>query len=352
MKNDGNVKMSRFPVSLLVILFLSLLFMSGMHQGLIVLGDEMNWNGLVKTIVPMVYWLLVAVVLTLYTGWRVKRTYEIPMQELAKAASKVAHGDFSVYIPTINTADKTDYLDVMIMDFNKMVEELGSIETLKTDFFSNVSHEIKTPLAVIQSNAELLQREELSKEQQKECTDTILVATKRLSNLITNILKLNKLEKQAISPEPKRYDVCAQLCECALQFENVWEEKNIEFEADLEDRTYIEADEELMAIVWTNLLSNAVKFTPNGGKITLTEKSDGERVIISVTDTGCGMNKQTMKHIFDKFYQGDTSHSTEGNGLGLALVQKIMQISDGTVTVKSSLGNGSVFTVTLPSSVQ
>lgn len=352
MKNDGKVKMSRFPVSLLVILFLSLLFMSGMHQGLIVLGDEMNWNSLLKTIVPMVYWFIVAVGLTLYTGWRVKRTYEIPMQELAKATSKVAHGDFSVYIPPINTADNIDYLDVMIMDFNKMVEELGSIETLKTDFFSNVSHEIKTPLAVIQSNAELLQKDDIPKEQQKECTETILGATKRLTGLITNILKLNKLEKQAINPEPKRYDVCAQLCECALQFENVWEEKDIEFEADLEDRAYIEADEELMAIVWTNLLSNAVKFTPLGGRISLTEKSDGESVIISVSDSGCGMDEQTMKHIFDKFYQGDTSHSTEGNGLGLALVQKIMQLSGGTVTVKSTLGKGSVFTVTLSSDKQ
>ena len=160
-------------------------------------------------------------------------------------------------------------------------------------------------------------------------------------------MKLNKLEKQAISPEPKRYDVCSQLCECALQFENVWEEKDIEFEADLEDRAYIEADEELMAIVWTNLLSNAVKFTPNGGKITLTEKSDDERVIVSVTDSGCGMNKQTMKHIFDKFYQGDTSHSTEGNGLGIALVKRILQLSDGSIEVKSDVGHGTIFTVRL-----
>ncbi|MGN0624238.1 MAG: ATP-binding protein [Oscillospiraceae bacterium] len=348
MKKNGEIKKSRFPVSLLVILFVTLLLMSGIHYGLLLLGDEMKWSKPVQTIVPMAYWLIVAVVLTLYTGWRVKRTYEIPMQELAKATSKVAHGDFSVYVPPMNSADKTDYLDVMIMDFNKMVEELGSIETLKTDFFSNVSHEIKTPLAVIQSNAELLQKDDLSKEQQKECTETILGATKRLTGLITNILKLNKLEKQAISPDPKRYDVCAQLCECALQFENVWENKSIEFEADLEDRAYIEADEDLLAIVWTNLLSNAVKFTPHGGSIKLSQSRDKDRVTISVSDSGCGMNEQTISHIFDKFYQGDTSHSTEGNGLGLALVQKILQMSDGTVSVKSSLGKGSVFTVTLP----
>lgn len=342
------VKRSRFPVSLLVIFFLVLLLMSGIHFGLIVLANERNWSELVQTIIPMIYWFLVALGLTLFTGWRVRRSYEIPMQNLAKATSKVAHGDFSVYVPTTNTSDKLDYLDVMIIDFNKMVEELGSIETLKTDFFSNVSHEIKTPLAVIQNNAELLQRNHLSEEQKKECTETILHATKRLSNLITNMLKLNKLEKQAIQPIPHCFDICAQLCECALQFENIWEKKNIEFEADLEDKAMVEADEELLAIVWTNLLSNAMKFTPDGGTVTLTQTSDEESVTVSVSDTGCGMDADTVKHIFDKFYQGDTSHSTEGNGLGLALVQRILQLCDGIITVKSEVGKGTVFTVKLP----
>lgn len=201
---------------------------------------------------------------------------------------------------------------------------------------------------MIQNNAELLQRDHLSKQQQRKCTENILHATKRLSSLIANMLKLNKLEKQAIKPAPQRYDVCKQLCECALQFENIWEKKNIEFEADLEDRAMIEADEELLAIVWTNLLSNAMKFTPDSGTVKLTQTSDEESVTVSVADTGCGMGADTLKHIFDKFYQGDTSHSTEGNGLGLALVQRILQLSDGMVTVKSEVGKGTVFTVKLP----
>lgn len=347
-KTQNAVKKSRFPVSLLAVFFLLMLLMSGVHFGLIVLANERHWSDLVQTIIPMIYWFLVALGLTLFTAWRIRKSYEIPMQNLARATSKVAHGDFSVYVPTTNTSDKLDYLDVMIMDFNKMVEELGSIETLKTDFFSNVSHEIKTPLAIIQSNAELLQKSNLSEEERRECTETILHATKRLSNLITNMLKLNKLEKQAIQPIPHSFDLCAQLCECALQFENVWEKKNIEFEAELEDRAIVKADEELLAIVWTNLFSNALKFTPDGGKVTLTQTSDESSVTVSVADTGCGMDENTVKHIFDKFYQGDTSHSTEGNGLGLALVQRILQLCDGEITVRSEVGKGSAFKVKLP----
>ena len=345
------VRQSHFPGSLCVVYFVYLLLMSGVHMGLVTLINTKGWNDIVAVIIPTVYWALVAVALTLYARWQIKKTYEEPMHRLAKATAKVAQGDFSVYVPPLHTADKLDYLDVMILDFNTMVEELGSIETLKTDFFSNVSHEMKTPLAVIQNYAQLLQKENLTEEERLEYTDSILQSTRKLSSLITNILKLNKLEKQTIRPAPEQYDLCQQLCDCALQFEDAWEKKDIEFIAELEDRVVIEADPGLLELVWTNLLSNAVKFTPPGGTVTLTQTSDEKEVTVSVSDTGCGMDEKTLRHIYDKFYQGDTSHSTEGNGLGLALVQRILQLSNGTITVKSRVGQGSAFTVRLPAPI-
>ena len=342
------VRQSHFPGSLCVVYFVSLLLMSGVHMGLVTLINTKGWNNIVAVLIPTVYWALVAVALTLYARWQIKKTYEEPMHRLAKATAQVAQGDFSVYVPPLHTADKLDYLDVMILDFNTMVEELGSIETLKTDFFSNVSHEMKTPLAVIQNYAQLLQKENLTEEERREYADSILQSTRKLSSLITNILKLNKLEKQTIRPVPEQYDLCQQLCGCALQFEDAWEKKDIEFIAELEDRVIIEADPGLLELVWTNLLSNAVKFTPPGGTVTLTQTSDEKEITVSVSDTGCGMDEKTLRHIYDKFYQGDSSHSTEGNGLGLALVQRILQLSNGTVTVKSRVGQGSAFTVRLP----
>ncbi len=342
------IRTSRFPIAIFFVFLLTLLLMSGVHIGIITLANEEQWPTAVQILLPTLYWGLVAVGLTLFTRWEIRRNYEEPMRNLRNATEKVANGDFSVYVPPLHSVGKLDYLDAMILDFNKMVEELGSIEVLKTDFFSNVSHEIKTPLAVIHNNAQLLQKTNLEESQRKECADAILHATRRLSNLITNMLKLNKLEKQAIQPAPQSFDLCAQLSECALQFENTWEQKDIEFIAELEDRALIRGDEELLALVWTNLLSNAIKFTPAGGTVTLTQRTEPDAVTVEVADTGCGMEAETMRHIFDKFYQGDTSHSTEGNGLGLALVRRILELSDGTITVQSTVGKGSVFTVRLP----
>lgn len=343
-----DVKQSRFPTSLFVVYFVVLLLMCGVHTGLIVAMNRMALSGIVQSIIPMIYWGIVATGLTVFTREKIRQTYEVPMRHLAEATTKVANGDFSVYVPVLHTADQLDYLDIMIQDFNKMVEELGSIETLKTDFVSNVSHEMKTPIAVIKNYAELLKRDNITEEQRKEYAAAIEHASMKLSNLISNILKLNKLENQRIIVEAEAYDVCRQVCECILQFEEMWDKKEIELDVDMEDAAKVFADENLLELVWNNLLSNAIKFTEPGGSVKVSQVRDERYIKISVSDTGCGMSEDTIRHIFDKFYQGDTSHSKEGNGLGLALVKRVLELMDGDIQVISTEGQGSTFIVSLP----
>ena len=346
------IKETLFPPSLFAIYLGVLFLMSGIHTGLLVFMGRFGLSLLVQTIVPMVYWGMVAVGLTLFTRKKMKSTYEEPLHKMAEATRKVSEGDFSVYVPTVHTADKLDYVDVMILDFNKMVEELGSIETLKTDFVSNVSHEMKTPIAIIKNYAQLLRTGHASEEQWREYAGNIEQAAARLSSLIGNILKLNRLEHQRITPEVEVYDVCRQLCESIFLFEDALEEKGIELEADIEDAAMIKADASLMELVWNNLLSNAVKFTERGGSITVRQISDEKYIRVTVADTGCGMAQGSIKHIFDKFYQGDTSHSKEGNGLGLALVKRVLELVDGEIQVTSEMGKGSTFVVTLPAAAE
>ncbi len=342
------VKNSLFPLSLFGI-FLGVLFlMSGIHVGLVVLMNSLGWNELLQTLVPMTYWGLVAMGLTFFTRKKMRDTYEEPLHRLAEGTRKVAEGDFSVYVPTVHTSSRLDYLDVMILDFNKMVEELGSVETLKTDFVSNVSHEMKTPIAVIKNYAELLQTDRGTEEERREYARNIEEAAVRLSTLISNILKLNKLENQSIDPDIEDYDLSGQLEMCILQYEELWDEKELELEVDIAERVNVRADRSLMELVWNNLLSNAVKFTEPGGTVTIRQRTAEGQVEVSVTDTGCGMSQESIRHIFDKFYQGDTSHAREGNGLGLALVKRIIDLMNGEITVVSRPGQGSTFTVRLP----
>ena len=342
------IRNSLFPLSLFGI-FLGVLFlMSGLHVGLVVLMNKLGWNELIQTIVPMIYWGCVAVGLTLFTRMKIKSTYEEPLHKLAEATEQVANGDFSVYVPTTHTSDRLDYLDVMILDFNKMVEELGSVETLKTDFVSNVSHEMKTPIAIIKNYAELLQTGKGTEEERMEYARSIEEAASRLSGLITDILRMNKLEHQRIDPEIETFDLCAQLEEGILNYEDMWDEKDLQLEVDMEEKTVVDADKSLMELVWNNLLSNAAKFTEPGGRVTVRQTSSGGYAVVEVTDTGCGMSGESIRHIFDKFYQGDTSHSKEGNGLGLALVRRILMLMDGDISVVSEEGRGSIFTVRIP----
>ena len=276
---------------------------------------------------------------------RRKRMVDKPVKQIMDALDQVMQGDFTVRIaPVKEFAGETGFNEI-IHAINQMTAELQGTETLRTDFIANVSHELKTPLAVMGNNATMLQRPGIPEDEKNECAKAISEAARKLAQLITNILKLNKLENQQIFPQPKEFDLGEQLCECLLGFEDTWEAKNLEIETDIEDDVRIKSDPELLSLVWNNLISNAVKFTPDGGTIGLSLKTEDSSVVVSVSDTGCGMKPDVGQHIFEKFYQGDTSHATQGNGLGLALVKRVVDILSGEIGVQSVYGEGSTFTV-------
>lgn len=295
----------------------------------------------------IIYWLVVSLLITLLIGQRKKVTFEEPMQMLKDASRKVASGDFSVYLKPLVSLDPTNYINEMFKDFNKMVEELGSLETMKTDFIANVSHEIKTPLASIQGYAKILQDDKLSDSERKEYTSALIRSTQNLSRLATNILQLSKLENQGILSSRESYNVCEQLSETIGSFINLWDAKKIKYNIELEDYATLYADPSIVDIIWRNLLSNATKFTNEGGEITIQQTSTSKSICVSITDNGIGMSEETAKRLFEKFYQGDTSRSVEGNGLGMSLVARSIELLNGQIEVVSKQNQGTTFKVTI-----
>ena len=267
-----------------------------------------------------------------------------PVKLITEATERIMQGDFSVRVRPMHGAGMEGFNQIGIA-INAMAAELSGTETLRTDFIANVSHELKTPLAVMGNYATMLQHPGITEKEKNEYARAISEAARKLAQLITNILKLNKLENQQIFPQPKEFDLGEQLCECLLVFEDAWEAKNLEIETDIEDDVRIKSDPELLSLVWNNLISNAVKFTPDGGTIGLSLKTEDSSVVVQVRDTGCDMTPEVGQHIFEKFYQGDTSHATQGNGLGLALVKRVVDILNGEIGVQSACGQGSTFTV-------
>jgi len=322
-----------------------MLFVSTLTESLGITLTEENLSAAAK--ITFVNVVLLSLLFTAADGLRRKLMVDRPIRAITEAGQKIAQGDFSVRIPPVRSAHGKANFNEIIDCFNRMAEELSGVETLRTDFIANVSHEMKTPLAVMQNYGTLLQTPELSEEKRLEYAKAVTDGSRRLSDLMTNILKLNRLEKQQIYPHSQVFDLSEQLCRSLLQFESVWEAKNIDIETDIAENVLLRADEELLALVWNNLLSNAFKFTAPGGWVSLSLRADDNYAIVNVSDTGCGMSPETGAHIFEKFYQGDTSHATAGNGLGLALVKRIMDITGAEISVQSTPGVGSTFTVRL-----
>ena len=295
--------------------------------------------------ITMVNVVLISIAMAVIDYLRRKFTVERPVKRITEAANKMIEGDFAVRVKPIAKFATDDSFNEIIDCINKMAEELSGVETLRTDFIANVSHEMKTPLAVMQNYGTLLQAPDLSEEKRLEYAKGVTDASRRLAEMMTNVLKLSRLENQQIFPETTKFDLGEQLCECLLQFENVWEKKNIEIETDIVEDVKVEADAELLSLVWNNLFSNAFKFTDEGGSVSVSLTATEHHAIVKVTDTGCGMTAEVGSHIFEKFYQGDPSHSVQGNGLGLALVKRVIDIMQGEISVESVVGKGSVFTV-------
>ena len=287
--------------------------------------------------------LIICILYEVYHRWRVRR----PVKRILDGMEKIVEGDFSARIPYLQGEDSGNEYDEIIKGLNHLAEELSGVETLRTDFISNVSHELKTPLAVIQNYGTILQNPALSEKEQMEYAKAITEQTRKLSALITNILKLNRLENQQIFPEKQDYNLSEQICECLLGFEQAWEKKNLEIETDIDEDVIVCQDAELLSLVWNNLFSNAVKFCKEEGTVSVSVKKEKDGVLVSVSDEGCGISPEVGAHIFEKFYQGDTSHATQGNGLGLALVKRVIDIVGGEIHVQSVLGKGSTFLVRL-----
>lgn len=267
-----------------------------------------------------------------------------PLRELIAATKTVAKGDFSVRLSAENQIGE---MAELIESFNVMTEDLSGIEMFRSDFINTFSHEFKTPIVSIRGFAKQLQNENLTEEERREYTDIIISESERLTKLSANILLLSKLEHQSILSDLTTFSLDEQLRSDILLLEKQWTKKDLEIEPELDAVTYC-GNAEVLSQLWVNLLSNAIKFTPEGGKIVIRLTKDSECVKVMVRDNGIGMSHETLQHVFEKFYQGDRSHSVDGNGLGLSLVKRIVELCGGTISIESEEGNGTTVYVSLP----
>ena len=267
-----------------------------------------------------------------------------PMNDLARAMRNVSQGDFSV---RVDAGDVSGDMGELVASFNDMASELGGLEMFRKDFINNFSHEFKTPIVSIRGFAKQLERDDLTEEQRREYLDIIISESDRLANMSGNVLLLSKLENQTIVTDKTAYRLDEQLRRCILLLEKQWTQKALELDLDLAEVTFL-GNEEMVQHVWVNLIGNAIKFSPRGGTLSVSLKSQDGSAVVCVRDRGEGMDEATRRRIFEKFYQGDTAHAAEGNGLGLSLAMRIVELCGGGIDVDSAPGRGAAFTVRLP----
>lgn len=267
-----------------------------------------------------------------------------PVREVKKAMHRVEKGDFS---QRLEVTGFNGEIDELIESYNKMAQELGGIEMFRENFINSFSHEFKTPIVSIQGFAKQLKKENLSEEKKQEYIDIIISESKRLTNLSSNILMLSKLENQQIITDKTSFSLDEQIRNCILLLEKQWTAKDISFDIDMQEIQYT-TNAEMLSQVWVNIIGNAIKFSPEGSSIRVKLFKEGDVITAEITDRGIGMDQQTISHIFERFYQGDRAHASEGNGLGLPLVKRIVELCNGNIRVESQYGKGTNFIVTLP----
>lgn len=266
-----------------------------------------------------------------------------PLEKLSDASKKVAKGDYNVQL---FYPGRIQELEDVFHNFNLMVQELNSVEMMRNDFIANVSHEFKTPLSSITGYVTLLQDPELSVEERQEYIRMAFFNIDKLNDLTGNILQLSKLEHQNSMTPPVTYRLDEQIREVIVLLEPKWSSKQINLDINMQEVTYT-GQQALMFQVWSNLLSNAIKFSNPSGKISIQLSMSREGIKVIFSDDGIGMSEETLAHLFEKFYQGDSSRQAQGNGLGLALCKNILDKCNGKIYVTSTLGKGSVFLVVL-----
>lgn len=305
----------------------------------------LEWLLPTSTSIPLLIQLnIFSLVIALLATHFLSKMFFDPIKELRLGMQKIADGNFDTRLETKSSSEE---IQELFAGFNMMAGKLGATEILQTDFVANVSHEFKTPINAIEGYTMLLQSTENIDETENEYIEKILFNTRRLSSLVSNILLLSKLENQSIQTHREKYALDEQIREDILALESLWEPKDIEFDVDLDAVRYY-GNKNVLHHVWSNLLSNAIKFSPNGGIIKMRLFKENERIVFIIEDNGPGLSEEAKKHLFDKFYQADTSHKEEGNGLGLALVKNIISLCDGEISAENIECGGCRFTVTLP----
>ncbi len=332
---------NRLALSILWVLIVYVILAVALIAILLVLGVSLSELSTPWTLLILLT-LLCLFLSTVASYFLMKKIFN-PLEQISVAAGRVASGDFT---PEISYKGEFEELERTFENFNRMVKELNSVEIMRNDFIADVSHEFKTPLAAITGYATLLQDSELAQEEKTEYIRKIFFHIEKLNDLTENILQLSKMEHQQFLETPVGFRLDEQIREAIVFLEPKWGAKNTELDLDLPEVVFT-GHPSLLFTVWTNLIGNAIKYTDNGGTVGVWLTEDADSVRVTVRDTGIGMDEETKAHIFDKFYQGDTSRKSQGNGLGLAICKEIVKKCNGEISVESEPGKGSEFVVKL-----